>query len=183
MGVKTLMTAEEFDRLEESDELRYELDEGELIAMTRPRPLHNRIAGELFYHLRHYLEEHPVGSVMNSDNMYVLGPNTRRAPDVSFLRKERAAAIDPASDIEGAPDLAIEVLSPTDTAAAMRRKVRQYFAAGAAVVWVVYPESREVEVWEESQKPARVLQEEAVLEDVRLLPDSRFTSRNFSSEP
>ena len=113
MGAKTLMTAEEFDRLEESDEFRYELDEGELIVMTKPRPLHNRIALKLTSFLLRYIEENPVGEVMNSDNMYVLGPNTRRAPDVSFLRKERAAAIDPAKDIEGAPDLAIEVLSPT----------------------------------------------------------------------
>jgi len=169
MGTKTMMTAEEFDRLEESDEVRYELDEGELIVMTRPRPLHNRIAGELFYRLRSYLEEHPVGVVLNSDNMYVLGPNVRRAPDVSFLRKERADAIDPTKDIDGAPDLAVEVLSPTDTAAAMRRKVRQYFAAVAAVVWVVYPESREVEIWEEPQKPSRILQEDAAIEESRLL--------------
>jgi Uma2 family endonuclease len=170
MGAKILMTAEEFDRLEESDEFRYELDEAELIVMTRPRPLHNRIALKLTSALVRYVEEHSVGEVLNSDNMYVLGPTTRRAPDVSFLRKERAASIDPTKDIEGAPDLAVEVVSPTDTAASMRRKVRQYFAAGAAVVWVVYPESREVEIWEESQKPARVLQEDAVLEEARLLP-------------
>ena len=51
------MTAEEFDRLEGSDELRYELDEGELIVITRPRPLHNRIALKLAYFLLRYIEE------------------------------------------------------------------------------------------------------------------------------
>ncbi|HLM98923.1 MAG TPA: hypothetical protein VK335_06555 [Bryobacteraceae bacterium] len=43
MGTKTLMSVEEFDRLEEPDELSYELDEGELVVMTKPRPLHNRV--------------------------------------------------------------------------------------------------------------------------------------------
>src|SRR5262245_5109196 len=163
------MTAEEFDRLEESDEFRYDLDEGNLIVVTRPRLLHNRIGQKLIAALARYVEENPVGEVMNSQNMYVLGPNTRRAPDVSFLRRERALAIDPTQDMDGAPDLAVEVLWPTDTASGMRRKVRQYFAAGAAVVWVVYPESREVEIWEDSKKPSRVLQDDAVLEEPRLL--------------
>jgi Uma2 family endonuclease len=170
MDTKTLMSVEEFDRLAEPDELSYELDEGELVVMTKPRPLHNRIAVKLFRALDRYVETHPVGEVFNPDNLFVLGPTTKRAPDVSFLRSERAKQIDPNVDIPGAPDLAVEVLSPNDTAFAMRRKIRQYFAAGAQCVWIVYPETREVEVWKQPSQPQKVLQEGDVLEDPDLLP-------------
>lgn len=170
MGAKTLMSVEEFDRLEEPDELSYELDEGELVVMTKPRPLHNRIVISLTFELQAFVKSHPVGEVFNSDNFFVLGPNTKRAPDVSFLRAERAKQIDPNEDIPGAPDLAVEVLWPNDTVSAMRRKIRQYFAAGAQIVWVVYPETREVEVWREAARPEIVLQETDLLEAPGLLP-------------
>jgi Uma2 family endonuclease len=170
MDAKTLMSVEDFDRLEEPDELSYELDEGELVVMTKPRPLHNRIVANVDYELRAYLKTHPVGEVFNPDNLFVLGPNTKRAPDVSFLRAERASQIDPNADIPGAPDLAVEVVSPNDTAFAMRRKVRHYFAAGAQYVWVVYPETREVEIWREAARPQVVLQETDLLEAPDLLP-------------
>jgi Uma2 family endonuclease len=170
MDAKTLMSVEEFDRLAEPDELSYELDEGELVVMTKPRPLHNKIAERLFRALDRYLDNHPVGEVFIFEYLFVLGPTTKRAPDVSFLRTERAKQIDPNADIPGAPDLAVEVLSPNDTASAMRRKIRQYFAAGAQCVWIVYPETREVEVWSQPSQPQRVLQEADVLEDADLLP-------------
>lgn len=170
MGAKTLMSVEEFDRLEEPDELSYELDEGELVVMTKPRPLHNRIAERLFRALDRYLETHPVGEALIFEYLFVLAPNIKRAPDVSFLRAERAKQIDPNTDIAGAPDLAVEVVSPSDAVFAMRRKIRQYSAAGAQCVWVVYPETHEVEVWREAGKPQVVLQETDLLEAPDLLP-------------
>lgn len=170
MGAKTLLSVEEFDRLHEPDELRYELDEGELIELTRPRVVHNRIVLALTRVLLSYLENNPGGELFTSDNLFVLGPATKRAPDLSFIRAARASAIDPAKDIPGAPDLAIEVLSPSDTAAAMRRKVKQYFAAGAQLVWLVYPDTREVEVRQSASGPGRVLGENENLTAGELLP-------------
>ena len=162
MGLKTLISVEEFDRLEEPDELSYELDQGELVVITKPRPLHNRIVARLFRALDRYLEKHPVGEVFMPEVLNILGPNTKRAPDVSFLGAERAQKIDPSLDVPGAPDIAVEVLS--DTVAAVRRKIRQYLAAGALYVWVVYPETREVEVWREPARAQIVLQETDLLE-------------------
>ena len=170
MGTKTLMSVEEFDRLVEPDDLSYELDEGELVVMTKPRPLHNRIVLRLTVAIEKYLESHPIGEVFNPDNLFVLGPNTKRAPDVSFVRAERASRIDPNADIPGAPDLAVEVLSPNDTAAAIRRKIRQYLSAGAKCVWIVYPETREVEIWRDRAKPEKILQDTDLLEAPGLLP-------------
>ena len=169
MNAKTMMTVEEFDRLMEPDELDYELDEGELVEMTKPRyEPHNRIVMTMTRALLAYVARNPIGEVLTSDNLFVLGPTTKRAPDLSFMSTARMKAIKPGEDIPGAPDLAIEVLSPNDTASAMRRKVKQYLAAGARVVWVVYPEQREVEVWNESG-PA-VLGENDSLAAPELLP-------------
>jgi len=170
MGTKTLMSVAEFDRLEEPDELNYELDEGKLVVRTKPRPLHNRIVIRLTFDLQAFVRSHPVGEVFNSDNFFVLGPNIKRAPDVSFLRAERSTQLDPNADIPGAPDLAVEVVSPSDTVAAMRRKIRQYFTAGALCVRVVYPETREVEIWRDGAKPQVILQETDLLEAPDLLP-------------
>ena len=170
MSTKTLISVAEFDRLIEPDELRYELDEGELIEMTRPRVGHNRVVMRMTQLLLQYLQKNPVGEFFTSDNLFILGPTTKRAPDLSFILAERASKIDSAKDIQGAPDLVIEVLSPPDKAVAMRRKVKQYFGAGARVVWLVYPTSREVEVWESVSGPARVVGENEILESRDLLP-------------
>lgn len=170
MSAKTLMSVEDFDRLEEPDELSYELDEGELVVTTKPRPLHNRIVAKLDFEIRTYLKSHPIGEAFNTDSLFVLGPSTKRAADVSFIRAERAKQIDPNTDIPGAPDLATEVLSPNDTASQVRRKVRQYLTAGAQCVWVVYPETREVELWREPARPQVILQHADLLEAPDLLP-------------
>jgi Uma2 family endonuclease len=171
VSAKTLISIAEFDRLEPPDELRYELDEGELIEMVKPRyQPHNRIVMKITRALLAYLDKNPIGEVLTSDNLFVLGPNTKRIPDLSFMTMKRLRQIKPDTDIEGAPDLAIEVLSPSDTATAMRRKVKQYFAAGSRAVWLVYPESREIEVRESASGPARVLSESDTLEAPQLLP-------------
>jgi Uma2 family endonuclease len=179
VSTKTLISTAEFDRLVEPDDLRYELDEGELIEMTRPRVGHNRVVMKMTRVLLQYLQANPVGELFSSDNLFVLGPTIKRAPDLSFILAERASRIDPAKDIQGAPDLAIEVLSPSDKATAMRRKIKQYFGAGCQLVWLVYSTSQEVEVWESASGPVRVLGEDETLETHGLLPGFALPVRSL----
>ena len=113
MAAKVMIPLAEFDQLVEPDDSRHELDEGTLLVMTRPRAKHNRIATRLLAKLYAYLLQNPIGEVFNSDQMYVLGPDTKRAPDVSVVLRPRRVAED--RDLEGAPDLAVEVMSPTDS--------------------------------------------------------------------
>src|ERR1017187_5081373 len=110
MSTKTLISVAEFDRLEE-DEIRYELYEGGLITMTRPRVRHAPIEGNLYFALRSYLQQNPIGEALGADLLYVLGPATKRAPDVSVVFR----AMDPDQEIQGAPDIAAEILSPSNT--------------------------------------------------------------------
>ncbi len=159
----------EFDQLMEPDELRYELDEGELMVMTRPRTFHNDIAGNLFYSLKQYLKVRPIGKVLNSDQLYILGPAIKRAPDVSVVLKPRM--VGRAEELDGAPDLAIEVVSPSDSHPALHRKLGQYFRAGCRVALVVYPDSSEIEIWIPPGGPDRVLAMDETLSLPDLLPD------------
>jgi Uma2 family endonuclease len=164
MSPKTLISVEEFDRLEE-EEFRYELDEGELITLTRPRMRHARVEGNLYFALRAYLERNPVGEVIGADILFVLGPATKRAPDVSVVFR----AIDPDQEIQGAPDIAAEVLSPSNSKRDMKRKLGQFFATGCKLAWIIDPKAHTVEVWESAAGPSRTIRENEQLE-TPLLP-------------
>jgi Uma2 family endonuclease len=164
MSTKTLISVAEFDRLEE-DEFRYELDEGELITMTRPRLRHACIEGNLYFALRSYLEQNRIGVALGADILYVLGPATKRAPDVSVIFR----TVDPDQEIQGAPDIAAEILSPSNIRRAMQRKLGQFFAAGCKLAWIIDPKARTIEVWESATAPSRVLRESDSLE-TPLLP-------------
>lgn len=148
MSTKTLLTLAEFEQLPEQEGIRYELDEGELVAMTFPVPEHNRVIRRIYDLLNKWLEGHPLGEIFFPDTGYVLSrePATVRGPELSFVLRDRAGRIDAKRNIEGAPDPAIEVVSPSDSAQALNKKVDQYLRSGARSVWVVYPDIRQVHV-------------------------------------
>jgi Uma2 family endonuclease len=126
------MTLEEFQRLPESDEFLYELDAGLLVREPRPARAHGTAVILLGKHLADYALEH--GGVVTTETGYVLGedPDTLRGPDVAYSRRDPAPyGGGPDGYISGAPDLAVEVLSPSNRWTDIRRKIDQYFAAGA----------------------------------------------------
>jgi Uma2 family endonuclease len=167
MAVKTLLTVEQFEQLPD-DGMRHELDEGELISMPPAVGLHGKIQGKIVGALISFVESRSLGVVF-VETGFRLGPNTVRAPDVSFVRAERATDLDLERRFECAPDLAIEIISPSESATATAHKVGQYLRAGA-MVWVLYPKDHAVHVFEPS-KSARVLDGNDVLEAPTLLPD------------
>ncbi len=179
MSTKNLLTIEEFEQLPEQNGVRYELVEGKLVAMTVPLPEHNRIIRRIYDLLNEFLKRNPLGEVFFPDTGYVLSrqPATLRGPDLSFLRAERLRQMDPKRNIEGAPDLAIEVVSPNDSAQALNRKVNQYLRSGARAVWVFYPDTRQIDA--HSAHGVRKLREDEALEDRDLLPGFSAAVRKF----
>lgn len=168
MSAKTLISVEEFDRLEE-EEFRYELDEGELITLTRPGTDHGRIERRLLMVLQTYLDDRGGGEAFGPDILFVLGPLTKRAPDVSVVLR----AIGSVKEIAGAPDIAAEILSPSNTKKEMRRKLSQFFATGCKLAWIIDPQTRTVQVWDSISGPSCVLRESDSLE-TPLLPGFIF---------
>jgi Uma2 family endonuclease len=166
MATKTLLTVEQFEQLPD-DGTRHELDEGELIVMPSPFGQHGQIQGEMCSILRNFIRPRSLGLIF-VETGFRLSHDTVRGPDVSFIRAERASGLDLKKRFECAPDLAIEIISPSETATEIAHKVRQYLQAGSAV-WVVYPDDRTVHVFETS-KNARVLEADDLLEAPTLLP-------------
>jgi Uma2 family endonuclease len=164
MSSKTLISVEDFDRLEE-EEFRYELDEGELITMTRPSTDHGRIERRLLMALQTYLDDRGAGEAFGSNILFVLGPNTKRAPDVSVVFR----GVGSVKEISGAPDIAAEILSPSNSKREMKRKLAQFFSTGCRLAWLIDPKARTIEVWESAVGPTRTLRESDTLE-TPLLP-------------
>src|SRR6266851_4437911 len=146
MSSKTLVTAAELEQMPDDDSVQIELDEGEIISMPPAGMDHGDIGIELASLLHVYVKKHGLGKIYNADTGFKLSDDTVRAPDISFVRKDRLATVHRRGFGSGAPDLAVEIFSPSDSVRQLMRKVKQYFAAGCHTVWIVYPERREVQV-------------------------------------
>jgi Uma2 family endonuclease len=170
MASKTLLTIEQFDQLPITEGILYELNEGELVTMTEPMPRHNRVRDRVARLTGNFVEERKLGGVF-VETGYQLTPDTVRIPDVSFVPADRVREIDLDKRIQGAPALAIEVISPTDPAEDLRQKVEQYLAAGAKAVWVFYPRTHEVQVFR-ADGTTFVRHEPEMLEEPDVLPGS-----------
>ena len=154
---KILLSAEEFDNYPFEEDKRYELDEGELLEMTRPAYKHNRVLGILFFELTAYFRKSKSGEALLSENLYALSPSTRRAPDVAVILGDHREELRNAKVIPIVPDIAIEVLSPSESTRSIHRKLKQYFAAGVKEVWIVDPETATAEIWTGPQLPEHEL--------------------------
>jgi len=167
-ATKTLLTAMEFDNYPFEEDKRYELDEGELIEMTRPAFDHNEALKNLQFELEAFLRKTRLGVMLISENLYALAPATRRAPDVAVILGDRRKELRGSKVIPVIPEIVAEVLSPSETPRMIHRKLKQYFEAGVKEVWLVDPEAQEVEVWTGPSLP-HGLSGSAVLESA-LLP-------------
>lgn len=143
---RDFMTLEQFRAMEESDEFLFELHDGVLVREPRPQRPHGAAVMLLGHHLTGYALVH--GGIVVSETGFILRDDPPRVygPDIAYLRKDPATYGDRSGWIMRAPDLAVEVVSPSNRAADMKRKIGRYFESGAAEVWVVYPESRSIEL-------------------------------------
>lgn len=140
MSVETkLMTADELLAMPDDGALKYELVNGELITMSPAGSRHGITSARLFVSLAQYVIAKHLGEAFPADTGFVISrnPDTVRAPDVAFVAAERM--VDTEKYFPGAPDLAIEVISPNDRHTNIEAKVREYFRAGTRLVIVVDP--------------------------------------------
>ena len=170
-SVKELVTAEDLWQMSSRGD-NYELVRGELIEMTPPGGIHGSTAVNLSSLLLSFVKEKKLGVVMvETGYKLISNPDTVRGPDISFLS---AAKLPPGGlpdgYIDGAPDLAVEVVSPGDTASEVQDKVQDYLAYGTPLVWVVYPQQRTVMV-HYADGTARTLRETDALSGETVIPD------------
>src|ERR1700691_1962585 len=93
MSTKTLLTADELERMPDDDSVRTELDEGELITMPPAGWDHGDRGVNITAILHNYVKKHRLGKVLSADTGFRLGSDTVRAPDIAFVRKERVDAL------------------------------------------------------------------------------------------
>src|SRR5215471_15720193 len=147
MATKTLLTADELEQMPDDDSVQIELDEGELITMPPAGEDHGNTEGEFFSRLHTFVKKHKLGRVYTGDTGFRLSGHTVRSPDVAFVRRERVAALRSQGFAKGAPDLAVEIRSESESFRQLTRKVKQYLAAGCQVVLVVNREPEEIDVF------------------------------------
>ncbi len=137
------------DLLALPDGKSYELVDGQLVERKMGAES-GRVATRLSSRLDRFCEDNDLGIVWAADNGYQCFPHAPglvRRPDVSFVRKGRLPGdIPPKGWVRLAPDLAVEVVSPNDSAEDLEEKLDDYDKAGVRLVWVIYPEARKARI-------------------------------------
>lgn len=129
---------------------RCELIRGELIMMAPAGLEHGRIVGNVTWILKDFLRQHSLGILTGAETGFWIGhaPDTVRAPNVAFVQSSRVPPKPTQGFFDGAPDLAVEVLSPNDRAGEVLAKVQGWLAAGCRAVWVIDPEMKTVSIYD-----------------------------------
>jgi Uma2 family endonuclease len=144
-----LMTADELLALPRG-EFRYELVNGELKKMSPAGHDHGRIVMELASPLQVFVKKHKLGKIYAAETGFVLtaNPDTVRAPDIAFIRQQRVSEVGRSRGFwKGPPDLAVEVISPSDIVGEVEDKVYMWLERGTPLVWLISPKLCNVTVF------------------------------------
>jgi Uma2 family endonuclease len=166
-----LVSAEEFFSLGIRDS-RTELVQGEVVQMSPAGGEHGVVAMRIGARLLHFVEAEALGVVCAAETGFLVSrdPDTVRAPDAAFISRERLGSAPlPKKFWPFAPDLAVEVVSPSDTAESIQERIRDWLAGGARRVWLVYPGTRTVHV-HSTPTDVKIFQSGEILADGDLLP-------------
>ena len=170
-GTEKLLTIEEFERLPD-DGFRTELVRGRVIREPPAGMDHGRLASDFDFLIKSFVRRNGLGEVFTADTGFVLfrDPPTVRAPDVAFVSRDR---LPPPEESAGfgrlAPDLAVEIVSPSNMAAGILDKVEDYLDAGTRLVWVVEPRRQSITEYR-SRREIRVLRGSETLDGHDVLP-------------
>jgi Uma2 family endonuclease len=168
---KQLFTADELLHLSSTGR-RYELVEGELFEMPPAGARHGSVAMQIGALLNAHVRTHQLGKVFAAETGFILrrNPDTVRAPDASFVSQERLPSGElPTGFMDLAPDLSVEVVSPTDRAREIQEKVADWLRAGTTLVWVIDPASHSATAYR-SLDDFRELSESDSLEGGEVIP-------------
>jgi Uma2 family endonuclease len=166
-----LMTAEELIKLP-GGSCRYELVKGELLTMPLAGEEHGVLIMNIALPLAQHVRRNDLGIVYGADTGFQIesNPDTVLGPDIAFVLKDRLKETGISSGYRvGAPDLAVEVISPRDSSKRVEQKVQRWLAGGALTVWTVDPKTRTVKVYQ-SNSAAMEFGEADVLTGGTILP-------------
>jgi Uma2 family endonuclease len=165
-----LMTADELLHVRIPDK-RVELVRGRLVVREPAGLRHGRVAMDLARLLANYVGDRGIGRVYAAETGFTVAraPDTVRAPDVAFIRRDRLPDPEPLGFPDLAPDLVVEVLSPGDRPGEILAKVADWLSAGTRLVWVVDPLREVARVYRQDGSET-IVTAEAALEGEDVLP-------------
>ena len=127
----------------------YELIDGELIEMAPTNSLHSLTGPEVSALIRNFAKPRKLGYTISEGGFSASGDeHLLLAPDLAFVRSERMPIPFPKPFFNFMPDLAVEIKSPGNSTAELRRKARIFLSNGSSLVWIIDPQSRCAEVWQ-----------------------------------
>ncbi|HAB15499.1 MAG TPA: Uma2 family endonuclease [Verrucomicrobiota bacterium] len=164
------------------DGFQHEVVNGELVMSPKNNFYHGDICSRLLAALVNFNQRHRLGAVLDSSTGFWMNNRNCRAPDISFLTKARLRGAQFRRHTNrffpGAPDLAVEILSPHNTRSEITERLKDFFASGAQIAWVIDPEAETVEVCH-SPSQRRLLGSGADLDGEHLLPGFRQPIADF----
>ncbi|HWF44280.1 MAG TPA: Uma2 family endonuclease [Candidatus Kapabacteria bacterium] len=170
-------TVEDYERLPEG--APYQLIGGELIMSPSPNFLHQRIVTRLVELLSSFARSHKLGEIIAAPMDVYLTNEDVYQPDILFIRQDRVTSIDPNDRIRIAPDLVIEVLSPSTAYYDFTRKKEIYCQQGVEEYWIVDPEDETIEIM---VKDGTYYRTEALLRKPAMLHSAMFPEFTMKME-
>jgi Uma2 family endonuclease len=181
------MTVDDLLRWPGNDGWRYEVVEGVLVRVAGSGEEAATIAGNIYFALRSFVQPRRLGVVTPADGVYKFpGAETGLLPDVGFYSAAlRARIMDRTRPIPFAPELAVEVASPSQSADDMAAKAGQYLRGGTRLVWIVWPARRAVDVWRPSslQRPVATLGANSELDGEDVIPGFKHPMADALADP
>lgn len=167
---KKTWTDEEFMALSQ-DGHRYELVDGEVLDVGNSGMEHGEIGSLLGGLLAVYVRQQKLGTVCDSSTGFTLKNGNKRSPDVSYVSRERLVGLKrpPRGFFQGSPDLAVEILSPSNTIEEIHSKIVEYFENNTRLAWVIHPDEKYVLVYH-SPEPNGFLRSADRLEGETVVP-------------
>lgn len=173
----TLEDFEVFIAQPENAERRFELIHGEIVEKV-PTEEHSLLIGNLYLFLRLYNDAHDLGRVAFEVRRKVPGDDhNARLPDLEFTSKARLLPVVREGAVPQMPDLAVEVKSPDDTYIELREKALYYLKNGAKLVWLLFPERRQIEI--HTAESIKTLSIDDYLDGGDVLPGFRVAVRDI----
>jgi Uma2 family endonuclease len=168
-----LITADEFMTLDDENGVYLELVRGRLVRIVVPGFQHGIVSSRLALDLFLHVKTHRLGMALPRCSFKLESdPDTVRVPDFAFVSQIRVPAELSDSYFDGPPDLAGEVLCPTDPPALIREKISDYMRSAVRLLWIVDPREKSIAVHRPGAQPV-TLREEGILEGGDVVPGFR----------
>lgn len=147
MGIlsKTITKQEFWTFTEQHPDKNYELIDGVIVEMPSPHSIHGAIVTRLIHFLMAYLMQNDIGFTVAEKYEFALTETDIFCPDIAYISYERSPIFPKKFDF--APDIAVEVVSPSNTSSEIDYKVKTFIAHGTQVAWVLYPSRKEIAVY------------------------------------